>query len=59
MAKKAIYKETDKLLEVADFLFDMQQIEKAEVIYNLVEEKYDDIGIEFKLTEETIDFLKM
>lgn len=34
-----LYKETDKLLEVADFLFDMQQIEKAEVIYNLVEEK--------------------
>ena len=35
-------KETDKLLEVADFLYYIQELEKAEVIYNLVEEKYDD-----------------
>ncbi|EDT23451.1 hypothetical protein ACV30B_14345 [Clostridium perfringens] len=51
LAKKSLYKETDKLLEVADFLFDIQEIEKAEIIYNLVEEKvkeyeakYQDFG---------------
>ncbi|WP_283689925.1 hypothetical protein ACSW9I_06110 [Clostridium perfringens] len=61
-----LYRETDKLLEVADFLFDMQEIEKADVIYNLVEEKvrdyeekYDDIGIEFKLTEEIINYFRI
>ncbi|MDK0845362.1 hypothetical protein P5E44_04080 [Clostridium perfringens] len=66
LAKKSLYKETDKLLEVAHYLFDIKELEKAEVIYNLVEEKvrdyeekYDDLGIKFELTEETIDFLKM
>ena len=66
IAKKMLYRETDRLLGVADFLFDKGEIEKANIIYNLVEEKvrdyeenYDDIGIEFKLTEEIIDFLKM
>ncbi|HBI6904459.1 TPA: hypothetical protein K8N21_002277 [Clostridium perfringens] len=38
IAKKMLYRETDKLLEVADYLFDIKEIEKAEVIYNLVEE---------------------
>lgn len=59
IAKKMLYRETDKLLEVADFLFDIKEIEKAEAIYNLVEEKvrdyeekYDDIGINFEMTEK-------
>ncbi|HHQ4156446.1 hypothetical protein ACQR2Y_00185 [Clostridium perfringens] len=62
IAKKSLYKETDKLLEVADFLYDIQELEKAEVIYNLVEEKvrdyeekYYDLGIKFELTEEIIN----
>lgn len=42
IAKKSLYKEIDKLLEVADFLYDIQELEKAEVIYNLVEEKVRD-----------------
>ncbi|MDM0787964.1 hypothetical protein [Clostridium perfringens] len=61
MAKKALYKETDKLLEVADFLYDIQELEKAEILYNIVEEKvkeyeekYDDIEFEFEMTEEII-----
>ncbi|MGU8295014.1 hypothetical protein ACV3K8_13615 [Clostridium perfringens] len=59
IAKKMLYRETDKLLEVADFLFDIKEIEKAEAIYNLVEEKvrdyeekYDDIGINFEMPEK-------
>ncbi|EOU2052974.1 TPA: hypothetical protein ACY4R5_002934 [Clostridium perfringens] len=61
IAKKMLYRETDKLLEVADFLFDIKEIEKAEAIYNLVEEKvrdyeekYDDIGINFEMTEKKV-----
>ena len=61
MAKKALFKETDKLLEVADFLYDIQELEKAEILYNIVEEKvkeyeekYDDIEFEFEMTEEII-----
>mgnify|MGYP001112166412 FL=1 len=61
IAKKMLYRETDKLLEVADFLFDIKEIEKAEAIYNLVEEKvrdyeekYDDIGINFEITEKKV-----
>ncbi|MGV2685621.1 hypothetical protein GNF82_14810 [Clostridium perfringens] len=48
LAKKALYKETDKLLEVADFLYDIQEIEKAEVIYNLVEEKVKDYEAKYQ-----------
>lgn len=66
IAKKSLYKETDKLLEVADFLYDIQELEKAEVIYNLVEEKvrdyeekYYDLGIELELTKEIINYFKM
>ena len=61
MAKKALFKETDKLLEVADFLYDIQELEKAEILYNIVEEKekeyeekYDDIEFKFEMTEEII-----
>ncbi|MDZ5014208.1 hypothetical protein [Clostridium perfringens] len=66
IAKKMLYRETDKLLEVADFLFDIKEIEKAEVIYNLVEEKvrdyeekYDDIGINFEMTEKSINYFRI
>ncbi|MDH2473509.1 hypothetical protein [Clostridium perfringens] len=66
LAKKALYKETDKLLEVADFLYDIQKLEKAEIIYNLVEEKvkeyeekYDDIEFKFEMTEEIINCFSM
>ncbi|MGU8641857.1 hypothetical protein ACV3SH_05580 [Clostridium perfringens] len=48
LAKKALFKETDKLLEVADFLYDIQEIEKAEVIYNLVEEKVKDYEAKYQ-----------
>lgn len=66
IAKKMLYRETDKLLEVADYLFDIKEIEKAEVIYNLVEEKvrdyeekYDDIGINFEMTEKSINYFRI
>ena len=66
IAKKMLYRETDKLLKVADHLFDIKELEKAEVIYNLVEEKvrdyeekYDDLGIKFELTEEIINCFSM
>ena len=66
IAKKSLYKETDKLLEVADFLYYIQELEKAEVIYNLVEEKvrdyeekYYDRGIELELTKEIINYFEM
>lgn len=48
IAKKMLYRETDKLLEVADYLFDIKEIEK-----------YDDIGIEFKLTKEIINYFRI
>ncbi|WP_322382707.1 hypothetical protein [Clostridium perfringens] len=32
IAKKMLYRETDKLLKVADYLFDIKELEKAEVI---------------------------
>ncbi|MDU7069499.1 MAG: hypothetical protein E6343_16210 [Clostridium perfringens] len=48
IAKKSLYKETDKLLEVADFLYDIQELEKAEVIYNLVEEKVKDYEAKYQ-----------
>ena len=48
LAKKSLYKETDKLLEVADFLYDIQEIEKAEVIYKLVEEKVKDYEAKYQ-----------
>ncbi|WP_283676170.1 hypothetical protein [Clostridium perfringens] len=66
IAKKILYRETDKLLEVADYLFDIKEREKAEVIYNLVEEKvrdyeekYDDIGINFEMTEKSINYFRI
>ncbi|EPB8180114.1 hypothetical protein ACRTAO_002841 [Clostridium perfringens] len=66
IAKKMLYRETDKLLEVADYLFDIKEIEKANIIYKLVEEKvrqyeekYCDNKIRFKLTDEIIDFFTM
>ncbi|HAT4213913.1 TPA: hypothetical protein I9014_000694 [Clostridium perfringens] len=66
IAKKMLYRETDKLLEVADFLFDIKEIEKANIVYELVEEKvrdyeekYDDIGINFEMTEKSINYFRI
>ncbi|HII4465379.1 TPA: hypothetical protein ACY4SV_002716 [Clostridium perfringens] len=36
------------MLEVADFLYDIQELEKAEVIYNLVEEKVKDYEAKYQ-----------
>ncbi|HAT4183905.1 hypothetical protein ACV3Z6_13585 [Clostridium perfringens] len=66
IAKKMLYRETDKLLEVADYLFDIKEIEKANIVYELVEEKvreyeekYDDIEFKFEMTEEIINCFSM
>ena len=66
IAKKMLYRETDKLLEVADYLFDIKEIEKANIVYVLVEvkvreyeEKYDDIEFKFEMTEEIINCFSM